>query len=75
MNERIKELADECETTYIDRWDRKFIEFDKEKFAGLIIKECLSKVMEVGEKNDELIEPIWVAYSIANSIKEHFGVE
>ena len=75
MNERIKELAAQAGYTKdmfgVGHWDMP----ECKKFAKLIVKECLSKVMEVGETNNELIEPIWVAHSITNSIKHHFGVE
>ena len=49
--------------------------FSKEKFAELIVRECVAKTMEVGEQNDEPIEPIWVANCIAHRIFKHFGVE
>jgi hypothetical protein len=39
MNERIKELAEQCES--FGSWDNKTYSFDKEKFAELIVKECL----------------------------------
>jgi hypothetical protein len=38
MNERIKELAEQCES--FGSWDNKTYSFDKEKFAQLIVKEC-----------------------------------
>ena len=38
MNERIKQLADQCED--FGDWDHKVYTFDKEKFAKLIIREC-----------------------------------
>jgi hypothetical protein len=40
MNEKIKELAVECETTYIDRDGREYAELDIGKFAELIIEQC-----------------------------------
>jgi hypothetical protein len=46
MNERIKELAEQC-TSYnnSDGWM-----FDKQKFAELIVDECLSICEELGDK-------------------------
>ena len=38
MNERIKQLAEQCES--FGSWDNKTYSFDKEKFAELIVKEC-----------------------------------
>jgi hypothetical protein len=43
MNERIKELAEQC-------WDRRLggLHFDQEMFAELIVKECCPKRQWVG---------------------------
>ena len=71
MNERIKQLAEQA-TTYIDPsandgvcWD-----FDKERFAELIVRECanIDFRREVGLTADD-------DYEIGKVIKEHFGVE
>ena len=68
MNERIKLLIEQA-TTYIDPiandgvcWD-----FDKEKFAELIVRECAEQVKNL-HVNDYGI-------SGAEIIREHFGVE
>ena len=39
MNERIKQLAEQCES--FGSWDNKTYSFDKEKFAELIVRECI----------------------------------
>jgi hypothetical protein len=39
MNERIRELAEQCES--FGSWDNKVYSFDKEKFAELIVRECI----------------------------------
>ena len=39
MNERIRELAEQCES--FGSWDNKTYTFDKEKFAELIVRECI----------------------------------
>ena len=64
MNERIKELAEQA-TTYVDPsandgvcWD-----FDKEKFAELIVFECIKLAVFKGDA------------STGKAIKEHFGVK
>ena len=76
MNERIKELAEQCES--FGSWDNKTYSFDKEKFAALIIEECA----EIGDNYQEILgnEPECancrkVAYGIVDKIKQHFGVE
>lgn len=55
MNERIKQLAVECYSPYTN--------FDHEKFAELIVRECAQKL-----ENDGMVE-------VAMEIKQHFGVE
>jgi hypothetical protein len=73
MNERIKELAEQATTIEygVDNgFDR--VSFDKEKFAELIVRECVSiahpKLNDVGE---------WAAGMrlVQKRLKEHFGVE
>ena len=64
MNKRIMELATQA-TTYVDPsandgvcWD-----FDKEKFAELIVFECIKLAVFKGDT------------STGKAIKEHFGVK
>ena len=67
MNNRWTELAEEC-------WDEHLIDgwrFDQEKFAKLIIDECLDQCYNRG-MNDELYAGQLKA---AAYIEEHFGVE
>jgi hypothetical protein len=40
MNERIRELADQCRTEYHDGHGGFTEQFDEEKFAELIVREC-----------------------------------
>ena len=60
MNERIKELVEQCES--FGSWDNKTYSFDKEKFAKLIILECANIALR--EDHDPY-----------ECIKKHFGVE
>ena len=64
MNERIRELAEQC-------WDRRLdgLHFDREQFAELIVRECA----EIVEETRWMVPPS--QEQIARSIKEHFGVE
>jgi hypothetical protein len=67
MNERIRELAEQA-TTYIEPTANSgegWI-FDKEKFAELLIQQCIQAVKNVGGYNEE--------YHM-NAIKKYFGVE
>jgi hypothetical protein len=73
MNKRIGQLAIRCsiETGSYEYGSRP--EFDYEKFAELIVREC-AKVSE-----DDITDGdaccTNTAYRIASQIKEHFGVE
>ena len=65
MNERIKELIAKATITEygVDNgFDR--VTFDKEKFAVLIVQECLS-----------MLDKHYDACVASNDIKQHFGVE
>ena len=78
MNEKIKELIEEC--TRVEngvmqvRRNETVYHFDKVKFAKLIVRECLSIVddAERGGSNE-----VWdnAVKFIRKDLKEHFGVE
>jgi len=74
MNERIKQLADQARALadqFQEQWKAgpSNEEFFNEKFAELIVKECMSLVSEPGpDMND-------TERGILAQIKEHFGVE
>jgi len=66
MNKRIKELAEQC-------WDRRLdgLHFDQEKFAELIVEECLDILED--EDNGELdTRSVRLAME---RMKRHFGSE
>jgi hypothetical protein len=68
MNERIKRLIEQATTK--GEWscvnNRYMEEFDKEKFAELIVRECA----KVGDSGDPLQDG-----GIGRMIKERFGIE
>ena len=74
MNERIRELINEATSFKEGDTEGKYdIEvFDKEKFAELIVRECMEvahpKLTDVGE---------WAAGMrlVQKRLKQHFGVE
>jgi hypothetical protein len=75
MNERIKQLAEQA-TTYIEPTSNSgegWI-FDKEKFAQLIVKECMNLVTYVGHSTRGFDCCGHVRFT-NEKIKEHFGVE
>jgi len=72
MNERIQELAEQ--SGYITEADWEgMMHFDKEKFAELIIREC----MEVASPNymSTPEDSVYYVEQAINRIAEHFGVE
>lgn len=80
MNERIEELEKQA-TTVVEGWSdecgtTRYYEFDRRKFAELIIKECAQQAHDLADvlsmhRDRSGAE---IAESIGNTIKEHFGV-
>jgi len=80
MNERLKEL-------YQQSWRSQFVsgvrtgeditltEFDYEKFAELLVKECIDCAVWVGNNNHNPVEPIHTAHAVKRRIEKQFGVE
>ncbi len=67
MNERIKELAEQC-------WNKRpegQLHFDPEKFAQLIVKKCMD-VAKYHTPDTEECEHTWL---IHDKIQKYFGVE
>ena len=76
MKKRIEELALQCGAWH-QVYDHKRLmvdrHFDVEKFAGLIVRECLAQVDKVDEACEDDVEKLgisWVGYAI----EKHFGV-
>ena len=65
MNERIKELAHEAG---LPTYNPEGIPTKLEKFAELIVKECMDTIAESREARH-------TAYYYRNRVAEHFGVE
>ena len=80
MNEKIKELAEQAETKEIG-----YYFFDREKFAKLIVAECMRQVEEqykpVLEHEDMMKDTHWKGYvqcgvdSYVAIREQFFGVE
>lgn len=78
MNARIKELAEQAGWIegYYELDDGPFIEpeFNKEKFAELIIRECCLQVADIRIENDfEPVGDVALVQAITG-IKKYFGV-
>jgi len=73
MNERIRQLKEQS-MEWVPNMadpDTKIRLLNAEKFAELIVKECLDKI---GNEAAQYAEPVW-AVELVNDIKEHFRVE
>jgi hypothetical protein len=70
MNERIRELVEQC-TSWSDgsTWTSREV-FDKKKFAELLIRECAAYV-----KNSNCFTYASQADLCAERMTQHFGVE
>jgi len=66
MNERIKELALQAGAVFTDVHAVSLLDDEIEKFAELIVRECIQAVKNVGGYNED--------YHM-NAIKKYFGVE
>jgi hypothetical protein len=76
MNERIKELECQCWEDKAPEWaENVMMVFDIEKFAELIVRECMACSTWVGKVNTNSVEPIHTAHAVNQRIKKHFGVE
>ena len=76
MNERIKELAEQCHRTFSEH------HIDLDRFAELIVEECIDKIetyrIPVGNSAAGEMACEWTYAAlkeIRDEIKEHFGVE
>ena len=87
MNERILELAEQAKD-YADYYsmlsDSAEQEIFTEKFAELIVKECINEIAYIGKANEVfgdrtdkggLNHILWTTETAIEKIKEHFGVE
>ena len=76
MNERIKELWEQCKTP---DWHQDNPTYDHEKFAELIVRECMKVAVFKDSGTISTAEVAgWMAAgrsTAAKMIKEHFGVE
>lgn len=75
MNERIETLAKAAGYDMINKAAMRALGFDVEKFAELIVGECMACSTWVGRMNTTAVEPVHTAHAINQRIKQHFGVE
>ena len=70
MNERIKQLAEQA-TSYTWNGNDVTEELDEQKFAELIVEEC---IREIGYKSVELLDIDFYPH-YQERLKKYFGVE
>ena len=72
MNERIKELIEQSTERYLD-WGgvNERTVFNKEKFAEMIVQECLLAI----SKTDVTLEEMPVMVKCHDQVEKHFGIE
>ena len=71
MNERIQQLAEQCRIeTYGVNGELLEFGFDQEKFAELIVRECVELVEGYTKQRTHT-----TFYKAEEQIKQHFGVE
>jgi hypothetical protein len=71
MNERIQELIEQSKCLS-DGYNTGAV--DLEKFAELIVQDCISQIAMIGVSNDDP-GVMWTVDKAIQIIKQHFGVE
>lgn len=84
MNERIKELEKQCWSHRVDGvLVDGHLHFDTQKFAELIVRECMNEIAYIGKANEVfgdrtdrggLNHILWTTETAIEKIKQHFGL-
>ena len=80
MNPRIKELAEQA-TSIVEMvgpqgYTSSYANFDKEKFAELIVQDCCQAVERRYKYSNGTPVSFWeMSQDVQDLLKEHFGVE
>ena len=77
MNERMKELINEATTIEEHGWGASYENFNREKFAELIVRECMRMCdcADVSLLEHNRPQEASGASSVKQFIAEHFGVD
>lgn len=75
MNERIDKLIEQCTDHHFSYCIGGFETFNKEKFAELIIQDCIEQAHSVANLRGVNDDMIYGADIAAGRIAKHFGVE
>ena len=81
MNERIRQLEKQSYTEVMHEMGGTYMAFDKEKFAELIVQECIDKITtyDLVPGHSAKWEDIYDIHArllqdLGEELKEHFGV-
>ena len=74
MNEQIKKLAAKANFGHIENGEVVY-DHRLEKFAELIVRECVEQSMSIGRYNTPSGITPDLAIAIAVGLKQHFGVD
>ena len=74
MNERIKELLKQATTTHYSGMGERD-EVDQEKFAELIVLECVNAVMDDTKEGDHYAQKIEEHFDSSQGGILHYGIE
>ena len=76
MNERIRQLAEQAGSTHKQNLGvYQFYTDELEKFAELIVRECVIRAEREWIRNGSDTEHNQAVSKVIESIKQHFGVE
>jgi hypothetical protein len=78
MNERIEKFSEQARQyadTYGDRYDPIWFHMYNEKFAELIVRECILTIQMGITRDGTKTEKFKRSMTHIKDIKEHFGVE
>ena len=75
MNERIQQLAEQAGIFRPKEFYQHIDALQLEKFAELLIEQCMACSTWVGKMNTNSVEPVHTAHAINQRIKQQFGVE
>jgi len=79
MNERIEQLFGQAlDQAVPETWatlNPAQLARLKDKFAELIVQECIDCAVWVGKNNHNPVEPIHTAHAVKRRIEKQFGVE
>lgn len=75
MNERIQELEKQSYFTFKDENSLESLVFSKEKFAQLIIQDCISQIALIGISNFENDDIMWAVDFAIETIEKRYGLK